>query len=420
VVYSTVVLGDPEMPVWTDTPQNFAVSTTETSGSSSRYLNVYVYNGPTQEPVANAVTVLYREDDVYEIMETDAGGLARFDISALNRGSMSLTITKHNYIPHEGSISLSPLNGPKIAVQSYSFTEIEGIENQIYEPGETIQLSFKIKNEGTTATGDSLSARLSSSYPFISFINDLVDTIITLNPDATLDLQPFSLELLANAPCDTTIILEALLESDGITIGKAGLSFDISLPEVVIYSTFVEEGQDSLPQDSVYYNNMTVSLENSGKGAAGQITAIFKTNQAGVTLLNDSLTYGNIDPGMQQAGNQSIQFKRTVLLDSVQMEILIRDQLGKEWRRRLTCDKPLPPSNLTSFPYEASGILLNWEKSPSEDVLGYNIFRSDADFNIYEKINDLPVSNAGFYVDYTIDENSVYKYTIQAVDSSGN
>jgi len=103
------LLGDPELEIWTADPAGlsaqhdpsliqgtsvqFAVTVTETGGGA---------------PLENATVTVWKAGDVYEVDTTDPAGAVVFSITPATAGDMSVTVTKHNYIPYESVVEIVP------------------------------------------------------------------------------------------------------------------------------------------------------------------------------------------------------------------------------------------------------------------------------------------------------------------------
>jgi hypothetical protein len=100
------LFGCPEMPIWTDIPQNFLVSYPPfmklQDSLSSISFDVEV-SDTLGNPVNNAYVCLLKGEEVYKTKFTSSLGIATFYISPQTEGWMYVTVTKPNYIPFEDS-----------------------------------------------------------------------------------------------------------------------------------------------------------------------------------------------------------------------------------------------------------------------------------------------------------------------------
>ena len=99
------LLGEPEMPIWTDEPDSFVASFPLIVPVGTSPFEVYVEDFTTHASVESAYVCLWKGNEVYERGYTDANGYITLYPSPATVGTLYVTITKHNYIPYEGEAS---------------------------------------------------------------------------------------------------------------------------------------------------------------------------------------------------------------------------------------------------------------------------------------------------------------------------
>jgi hypothetical protein len=77
---------------------------------------------------------------------------------------------------------------------------------------------------------------------------------------------------------------------------------------------------------------------------------------------------------------------------------------------------PAAPAGLVATPSPAS-VELSWESNTEPDLAGYRVYRSTAG-GAFEKIAD--VNEIPTYSDHAVERGKTYRYTLTAVDKSGN
>jgi hypothetical protein len=134
--YAINLLGDPELPIWTDTPQNFLINKPSViSANISQELIIQVLN-ETTEPVQNATVCIMKPDDsIYNVSETDSSGSVSFSISP-TAGTLNVTVTKHNFIPNESAILVA---GDETGPGTYP--SIRGTHNGTITPSRDINVT---------------------------------------------------------------------------------------------------------------------------------------------------------------------------------------------------------------------------------------------------------------------------------------
>jgi hypothetical protein len=94
-----ILLGDPEVPIWTNTPQDLSVNINNlTTGSVT--VNVIVTDAISNEPVEDALVAI-SGSDIYLTGRTDSAGFVDLDAEISEPGEVDLTVTAHNYLPLE-------------------------------------------------------------------------------------------------------------------------------------------------------------------------------------------------------------------------------------------------------------------------------------------------------------------------------
>jgi hypothetical protein len=108
-----ILLGDPELPLWTENPQSLDVThpTEIFTGSLSFTVQVEDSEG---ENIENAYVCLWKDDEVYLRNYTDSSGNFTFNISPSTGGNMSVTVTKKDYIPYEDNVNILSNQPPNI------------------------------------------------------------------------------------------------------------------------------------------------------------------------------------------------------------------------------------------------------------------------------------------------------------------
>lgn len=100
------LLGDPELPVWQNNPPSFLVNHTDEIqvGSSSFTVHVEDSGGSNVE---NAYVCLWKGSEVYLTNYTDSSGNFTFNPNPTTIGTMTVTVTKKDYIPYIGIVNVT-------------------------------------------------------------------------------------------------------------------------------------------------------------------------------------------------------------------------------------------------------------------------------------------------------------------------
>ncbi len=105
--YGHNLFGDPEMPVWTETPKHLTVTHPEelTAGNQTIHLSV----SSEGAGVSNALVCLVLQGMIKFLGETDQDGNVSCGVNLNDVGEMSVVVTKPNFVPYEDSITVSLL-----------------------------------------------------------------------------------------------------------------------------------------------------------------------------------------------------------------------------------------------------------------------------------------------------------------------
>lgn len=95
-----VWLGDPELSIWTDEPESLTVE--HPHYILPPFPETFACTvGCEGTPVEGACVCLYRPEEIYEIIYTDYSGQVEIDFPG--PGILYVTVTKHNFLPYQGT-----------------------------------------------------------------------------------------------------------------------------------------------------------------------------------------------------------------------------------------------------------------------------------------------------------------------------
>ena len=143
IQYALNLLGDPELPIWTGTPENFSVAKPLHIPAEQQTLVINV-SGSSPGPAQDAVVCIQKtgtEDEIYNVSKTNESGEVNFTINP-GVGKLNVTITKHNYRVYEGEIN----------VYSVISTNSTGVERNEYLPGGNVSVKAEGLSPNTNYT----------------------------------------------------------------------------------------------------------------------------------------------------------------------------------------------------------------------------------------------------------------------------
>ncbi len=98
------LLGDPELNIWTQQPQELTVI--HDSVISTQPTNYSVWVGCDSVPVPNALICVMMDSTVYSFDYTDSTGWVSLNFTPQHPGTMQITVTAHDYFPYEGTANV--------------------------------------------------------------------------------------------------------------------------------------------------------------------------------------------------------------------------------------------------------------------------------------------------------------------------
>ncbi|MBN2356398.1 T9SS type A sorting domain-containing protein, partial [candidate division KSB1 bacterium] len=300
--YQVNLLGDPEMPVWTDQPWNMVVSCPAELPTGPSLCAIYVTDGA--QPLAGALVCLMQDTSVYATGMTDDTGRLSLNISPDNPAfPLQLTVTARNFVPFEGTI---PLRSDKAYVQMASVT-VNGSAQRLVEPNAVVKIGGYFKNFGHTLASN-VNAIFSCENAAID-IQDNVESLGTMQPgDSLYRSDAFSFKTPAGL-ANGTVLRFRIEISDGsenvwtdilsLTVASLVLSlsdYQISDDASADGDGFAEAGETV---------EVTLMLQNTGLAAASAGSMTLNCNSGRLILPTAPLLF----PSVAAQENQVVVFE---------------------------------------------------------------------------------------------------------------
>ncbi|MFQ6002859.1 MAG: C25 family cysteine peptidase, partial [Candidatus Zixiibacteriota bacterium] len=103
--YGHNLFGDPEMPVWTEVPHALTATHPSKVTMGLRTINISVFSEDVGVP--DATVCLSLNQRIMFVGTTDQDGLLSAQVNLDDVGEMSVVVTKPNFLPYEGNITIS-------------------------------------------------------------------------------------------------------------------------------------------------------------------------------------------------------------------------------------------------------------------------------------------------------------------------
>lgn len=168
VMFTLLLLGDPTLKLWTNTPAELQVSHAENCFVEMSHFEVNV----TQD---SALVCLVKDREILGTAYS-GGGIAEvcFNSPPADTGIMHLTVTKHDCIPHRDTVRVVHAGGPYVIYHSHQIDDGAGNGNGAINPGETVLMPLTVKNIGLQ-DGLGVSAELREDDDYIVLTDSVED-----------------------------------------------------------------------------------------------------------------------------------------------------------------------------------------------------------------------------------------------------
>lgn len=294
------LLGEPAMPIWTNTPGVLEVTYDPFVGATSGTYTVTVKDNDGVTPVQDALVCCWVRDqnphDMYETAYTNASGSAVLDVSPTTPGdTMFITVTAHNYLYYEGYALVTVTSGPFIVTGTMFFdTGGDGCPN----PGEVVDFGVYAKNIGVDPVYD-LYGILSSTDPYVtaipvdsSWFND-----IAADGDSTLSDPYYNFTIADDCPDGHVIDLTIIFHDQNDSTWTAHPGAKVFAPHITFHDATVINGYwDNGMLDPNEQAEIVVTLTNEGAAVAENVMATLMSSSPGISIVDGSGGYGSIDP----------------------------------------------------------------------------------------------------------------------------
>jgi hypothetical protein len=168
--YDLNLLGDPGMPLWTDTPGTMIVTDADSIPTGAQTVRVTVTSGGN--PLGDALVGFYKASEVCARGYTNASGWTDMVVNPTTVGKLYVTVSAQNKLPVQDSIRV--VTGAAMPFVNYESLVIDDAgcpsPNGRLDPGETVNFIVTLRNLGS-ATAHSTQGRLRTSSGYITFVD---------------------------------------------------------------------------------------------------------------------------------------------------------------------------------------------------------------------------------------------------------
>ena len=293
-LYELNLFGDPEMPLWTDTPQNLTVNFPSAIPIGNQNVNIVVTSSGS--PVSNALVCLHKGEEVYVSGHTNTAGLVTLSVYSNSPGSMNVTVTAQNHYPFEDSLVVQSTNYAYVTFLNCLISDSlpGGNNNSQLNPGESVQLPVWVMNWGQTQ-GNGITGTLSTDNVYAT-LSDTTKSFGNIAPNDSAYTGPdgFDMVISPSCPDSNTMLFTLTCRDNSDSTWVSQFSLTVSAP-VLVYHGYSVSGNGILEPGETA--DIIVTLQNEGGATASNISATLLSNSSYLTIDDGSGSFGTIQPG---------------------------------------------------------------------------------------------------------------------------
>ncbi|MFA6571682.1 MAG: hypothetical protein WCT77_10680, partial [Bacteroidota bacterium] len=426
------LLGDPEMQVWTNTPDTLQVTVTPQAVLlGEQIVNVKIDSLPAGQ---KALVCIRKGTEVYFTTTISDTTMHAFTINPETEGEIDVTVTTHNFIPYETTIGVNQTAAPNLFVKSVDFLDSTspavGNGNGKNDAGETIQLKTSIKNSGIN-TANNVAATLGVNSPQITILNNQTSIASLASGDTTninflYRIDKNTKEILSNETLPIRFNI-AMMDANN-TIWRDTFNIDVfadSIRQGNKAIVYISNGHSTIEAgDTVRFN---IDLKNIGKAPTKGLKA--KITADSTYIQSCSSAWQNYPViNFNEVKQDTVPFEFVVgsnyptnTLQNLKFILTIQNEYTKEWNYNFDLYKPVKPTGL-DFTADSTEIYPKWNYTAERS--GFNIYRCNSDslgnqVGSYMKINTDSITFR-YYQDKNLQKLTRYLYKVSAISKSGN
>ncbi len=310
--YEVNLLGDPEMPIWTDTPEYMMVEYSDTVPDGPSLFTVTVFKSSGNlEPVPGALVCVMKADEVYQRGLTDSQGQIDFNISPSSGGQMYVTVTAHNFMPFEDSAWVAA-DGPYVVYKHHGIDDATGGNaDGMVNPAENIDMFVNLANYGGDVAHGVSAILHSTADPYISLIDSL-QNFGSINPgEDVINLDPYAFTVDSDCPNGHVAYFDLEIADANGNLWHGMVAVTVASP-ILRYERYLvndSEGNDNgIPEPAETFD-LDLWVRNIGLGIARGAEGHLSTSDPYLVLDDSVAAFSDFSPGEVRVAS----FELTVL-----------------------------------------------------------------------------------------------------------
>ncbi len=303
------LMGDPGIELWTGVPQPMDVTYDASINLGANFMQVSVLDDDG-DPIENAwVTAYLENEDFVQRGYSDEQGLVYLPMNDEYLGTVDLTVTHHNNIPHLGSFEVisEPLfineNGIVIDDDNNGFSS--GNDDDLINPGEDIELQVGLKNYGSQ-TANNVTATITSAASFITIADDSEEYGDINSGSTNYCTDSYKFSVAENVLGGEVIQLDLDIQDSSGNQWDEHIFIPIAAANLDVSDYIIIDANGMLnPGDTV---ELVVSLFNSGSAESISLQGELSSENEYITILDNLADFEDVQPG-QSGDNDASRFE---------------------------------------------------------------------------------------------------------------
>ena len=408
------LMGDPSADIWAGLPRTMNVAYNESLPVGANYIDITVTDDDSQ-PIKDAwVTIRQVAGDdelLFETDYTDENGQITHIFDSGTTGTVKVTVTKPDYIPHLGTFSFD--GDPSVALYEI---DISGETNA----GTSIELDFTLKNY-LSVTASSVSGTLSIDSEFIE-VTQAESSYPDIPASGTAENNTtYQVSFSSDTPSSYKAYFDLEI-SEGVSNNwLSRFMLQVNNGHMVVEAVSFSVGEIIEPAQNA---EMYVTLHNYGDLDVDNVYGTLSGENFGLTILESEAYFGSIAAGEDATNsleNFEISVSGTVIpgtIYNLEIELYNNDGFSQSVPFNLpvgtvTIDDPLGPDSFGYICFDDgdAGYLeapvYEWiEIAPSLGGSGTNT-GLQSDHNNLQQVTTMPLPFTFRFYDIDYDEISI-------------
>ena len=418
---SYLLIGDPSINLWMDTPLPLTPVVTETYDLSSDTLKVQVSRDALPLEGARVIAHKAGEDRAEGI--TDAAGMVLLPFHAESTGDIEISVTHRNDLPEFVAYPVGAGSGERLSVallgvEDDSGAGVVGNADGNLDAGESLRLDLRVHNRGGSAVSN-LSLDLALPGGELTVVESNVATGGGLAAGDSLDLTA---AFLLDAPLDLSdginVVFEVTLSHDG---GSEQDSFDVPahapLPRLFTFTVSDDLGDGDGEPDAGENYTLIPEWKNYGSTPVDGWTASMSAVDPNGQVLSGSVSLPLMNL-LDRGFSAGFDLLESDVASPNRFLLSLVGPLGGAWSDTITVRRPVAPEELLLNSSFASTIIDVAWPIPDGTPAGYLVYRSQMSGGPYTEVTSEPTRHAIFRND-GLDESTTYYFVVETVDSCG-